>query len=217
MATLVLVFLSIALGIVIGSNWPGVDSARIVAHPSFQSFVRPYLFLLIPNMLWLSGCFFVLAALTRQMAPVYVAGVILLVGYMTPINLLGDMDNKTLAAMIDPSGATAFDVLARYWSVAQKNAQEIPLEGELLWNRMLWLGVGLVVTLAGYAAFRMQTVAPSRGRKRKAVDEPRARACWGAGGAADACGRPARGRLRAHAPRACAAVSRARSCAARAS
>ena len=171
-ATLVLVFLSIALGIVIGSNWPGVDSARIVAHPSFQSFLRPYLFLLIPNMLWLSGCFFVLAALTRQMAPVYVAGVILLVGYMTAINLLGDMDNKTLAAMIDPSGATAFDVLARYWSVAQKNAQEIPLEGELLWNRMLWLGVGLVVTLAGYAAFRMQTVAPSRGRKRKTVDEP---------------------------------------------
>ena len=97
--------------------------------------MRPYLFLLIPNMLWLSGCFFVLAALTRQMAPVYVAGVILLVGYMFAINLLGDMDNKTLAAMIDPSGATAFDVLARYWSVAQKNAQEIPLEGELLWNR----------------------------------------------------------------------------------
>ncbi len=170
--TLVLVFASIALGIVIGSNWPGVDSARIVAHPSFQSFVRPYLFLLIPNVLWLSGCFFVLAALTRQMAPVYVAGVILLVGYMTAVNLLGDMDNKTLAAMIDPSGATAFDVLARYWSVAQKNTQEIPFEGELLWNRLLWLGVGALVTFAGYAAFRMQAVAPSRARKRKAVEEP---------------------------------------------
>ena len=82
-------------------------------------------------MLWLSGCFFVLAALTRQMAPVYVAGVVLLVGYMFAINLLGDMENKTLAALVDPSGATAFDVLARYWSVAQKNAQEIPFAGEL--------------------------------------------------------------------------------------
>ncbi|MFO1305007.1 MAG: hypothetical protein U1F54_14830 [Burkholderiales bacterium] len=170
--TLILVFASIALGIVIGSNWPGVDSARIVAHPSFQSFVRPYLFVLIPNVLWLSGCFFVLAALTRQMAPVYVAGVILLVGYMTAINILSDMDNKALAAMIDPSGATAFDVLARYWSVAQKNAQEIPFEGELLWNRLLWCGIGAAVTLAGYAAFRMQAVTATRARKGKAVDEP---------------------------------------------
>jgi ABC-type transport system involved in multi-copper enzyme maturation permease subunit len=171
-ATLVLVFLSIALGIVIGSNWPGVDSARIVAHPTFQSFLRPYLFLLIPNMLWLSGCFFVLAALTRQMAPVYVAGVLLLVGYIISINLLGDMEHRALAAMIDPSGATAFDVVARYWSVAQKNAQEIALTDELLWNRLLWMGVGVVVTLAGYAAFRMQAVTSSGARKRKTVAEP---------------------------------------------
>ena len=57
-----------------------MDGARVVAHPSWQSFVRPYLFFVLPNMLWLSGCFFALAALTRQMAPVYVAGVLILVG-----------------------------------------------------------------------------------------------------------------------------------------
>ncbi len=169
--TLALVFLSIAIGIVIGSNWPGVDSARIVAHPTVESFVRPYLFFIIPNMLWLSGCFFVLAALTRQMAPVYVAGVVVLVGYLFAINILGDMENKTLAALIDPSGATAFDVLARYWSVAQKNGQEVPLEGVLLWNRLLWLGVGAIVTLAGYAAFRMQAVTGLRKARRAAADE----------------------------------------------
>ncbi len=102
-------------------------------------------------MLWLGGCFFVLAALTRQMAPVYVAGVIVLVGYLFAINLLGDMENKTLAALVDPSGATALDVLARYWSVAQKNGEEIPLAGVLLWNRALWLGVGVVVTRSAIA------------------------------------------------------------------
>jgi len=164
--TLVLIFASIALGVVVGCNWPGVDGARVVAHPSWQSFVRPYLFFVLPNMLWLSGCFFVLAALTRQMAPVYVAGVLILVGYLFAVNLLGDMDNKTLAALVDPSGVTALDVRVRYWSVAQKNGQEIPLAGELLYNRAFWMGVGLVVTLAGFAAFRMQAVAPTRERRR---------------------------------------------------
>ncbi len=170
--TLVLIFAGIALGIVVGSNWPGVDSARIVAHPTWQSFARPYLFLLLPNMLWLSGCFFVLAALTRQMAPVYVTGVILLVGYLFAINLLGDMENKTLAALVDPSGATALDVLARYWSVAQKNGTEIPLAGVLLWNRLLWLGIGVLATGLGYAVFRMQTVSAGRAGKRGASAGP---------------------------------------------
>ncbi|MCC6192943.1 MAG: ABC transporter permease, partial [Burkholderiales bacterium] len=170
--TLVLVFASIAIGVVAGAHWPGVDGARIVAHPTWQSFARPYLFLLLPNVLWLSGCFFVLAALTRQMAPVYVAGVVVLVGYLFAVNLLGDMENKALAALVDPSGATAFDVLARYWSVAQKNTEEIPLAGELLWNRALWLGIGLVVTLAGYAAFRTQAVTSLPLRKRRQAADP---------------------------------------------
>lgn len=173
--TLVLIFLGITVGVLIGTHWPGVDPDRIVAMPSWQTFVRPYLFLLVPNVLWVGGCFFVLAALTRQMAPVYVAGVIALVGYLFSANLLGDMENKTLAALIDPSGATAFDVLARYWSVAQKNTEQIPLAGVLLWNRALWMTLGIVATAIGYRAFRMQAVTSARRRKRvDAVDLPEA-------------------------------------------
>ena len=166
--TLVMIFLGIVVGVLIGSHWPGVDAARVAAAPSWQSFARPYLFLLIPNVLWLGGCFFVLAALTRQMAPVYVAGVVALVGYLFAVNLLGDMENKTLAALIDPSGGTAVDVLTRYWSIAEKNEQQLPLAGVLLWNRLLWVGLGAVVTLLGYRAFRMESAAPTR-RRRKAV------------------------------------------------
>jgi ABC-type transport system involved in multi-copper enzyme maturation permease subunit len=161
-ASLALIFVGIVLGVLIGIHWPGVDAARVVASPSWQSFVRPYLFLLLPNMLWLGGCFFVLAALSRQMAPVYVAGVIVLVGYLFAANLLGDMENRSLAALIDPSGASAVDVLTRYWSVAQKNSEQIPLDGVLLLNRALWLALGAIVTTVGYGVFRMQAVTTYR-------------------------------------------------------
>jgi len=170
--TLFLIFASIALGVVVGTHWPGVDTMRMVADPTWQSFLRPYVILLLPNVLWLGGCFFVLAALTRQMAPVYVAGVVALVGYLLALDLLGDAENRTLAALVDPSGATALDVVARYWTVAQKNGEEIPLAGMLLWNRALWMGLGLVVTVGGYFAFRMQAVTSGRARHRAAAAEP---------------------------------------------
>ena len=163
--TLALIFIGILLGVLIGVHWPGVDPARVVDAPSWQSFVRPYLFLLLPNVLWLGGCFFVLAALTRQMAPVYVAGVITLVGYLVAFNLLGDMENRTLAAFIDPSGASAVDVFTRYWSVAQKNSRQIPIEGVLLGNRAVWLAFGAFVTAIGYRVFSMQAVTTTRRSK----------------------------------------------------
>ncbi len=170
--SLLMIFTGVAIGVLIGTHWPGIDAARIVASPNWQNFARPYLFVLIPNVLWLGGCFFVLAGLTRQMAPVYVAGVIALVGYLFAVNLLGDMDNKTLAALLDPSGATAVDVLTRYWSVAQKNAEQVPMAGVLLWNRLVWLAVGAIVTVLGYRAFRMEAMA-SAGRMRRAAQATR--------------------------------------------
>lgn len=166
--TLLVIFAGVALGVIAGTHWPGVDATRVVAQPSLESFVRPYLFVLVPNFLWLGGCFFVLAALTRQMAPVYVAGVLVLVGYAFSLNLLSDMDNKTLSALIDPSGATAVDVLTRYWGVAQKNGDEIPLSGVLLWNRAIWCGLGALATVAGYVAFRMDAMAGTGRSRRRA-------------------------------------------------
>ncbi|HZW75941.1 MAG TPA: ABC transporter permease, partial [Caldimonas sp.] len=82
-------------------------------------------------------------------------------------------ENKTLAALIDPSGSTAVDVFTRYWSVAQKNERQIPLEGVLLWNRLLWVALGAVVTFFGYRAFRMESVAPTlrRRAKKKLVED----------------------------------------------
>ncbi len=158
-------------------------------------------------MLWLGAAFFVLAALTRQMAPVYVAGVIVLVGYLFAASLLGDMENKTLAALVDPSGATAVDVYARYWSVAQKNAQEIPFAGELLWNRALWLGVGAVgarvrLLRIPHADRGGRALAQGAGGGERTGDRGARRRAAGAGR------RPQRGRVRAHAARAHAPVPR---------
>ena len=96
--------------------------------------------MLLPNIVVLGGLFFCLAALTRRMLPVYIASVLLLVGYLAAQGLLRDMDNKTLAALLDPFGVTANAKLTEYWSISERNTRLVPLEGLLLWNRLLWLG-----------------------------------------------------------------------------
>ncbi len=53
----------------------------------------------------------------------------------------------------------------------RKIRRRIPLACELLWNRALWVAIGLVVTILGYRAFRMEAVASGSGRKRSTVVE----------------------------------------------
>ena len=41
------------------------------------------------------------------MLPVYIGSVVLLIGYLVAQGLVRDIDNKTLAALLDPFGMTA--------------------------------------------------------------------------------------------------------------
>ncbi|MBC7685895.1 MAG: ABC transporter permease [Bdellovibrionales bacterium] len=151
-AILALVFLSILLGAWIGAAIPGIEPERLGA-TGLWMYLRPYLFLLLPNLFIFGSIFFVLAALTRRMLPVYVASVVMMIGYIVAPSLARDLDYKTLAALMDPFGTTALIRMTEYWSVAERNTRHIPFEGVLLVNRAIWVGFSLVVLLLGYWRF----------------------------------------------------------------
>ena len=103
------------------------------------------------------------------MLPVYIGSVLLLVGFLAAQGLLRDMTNRTLASMLDPFGVVATSQLTAYWSISDRNTRLLPLEGVLLWNRLLWLGIAGVVLAFTTWRFRMAQAGhqrpPWRGRR----------------------------------------------------
>ena len=104
--TLAVVFSSVVLGAWLGTYVPGVEPDKL-GPASLGLYLRPYVFTLLPNLFIFGGLFFTLAALTRRMLPVYVASVVMMIGYIVAPSLARDLDYKTLAALIDPFGTTA--------------------------------------------------------------------------------------------------------------
>src|SRR5437868_867780 len=99
--TLAVVFASIPLGAWLGTWIPGIEPDRLGPATALM-YVRPYFFTLLPNLFIFGSLFFVLAALTRRMLPVYVASVVMMIGYIVAPSLARDLDYKTLAALMDP-------------------------------------------------------------------------------------------------------------------
>src|SRR4029077_11625372 len=130
----------------LGTFIPGIDPDRVGPY-SAGAYLAPYFFTLLPNLFIFGSIFFVLAALTRRMLPVYVASVVMLIGYIVAPTLARDLDYKTLAALIDPFGTTALIRLTEYWTIAEKNSRAIGFEGVYLINRLTWSGFALVVLL----------------------------------------------------------------------
>lgn len=169
---LAVVFASILLGAWLGGFIPGVDPERL-GPTTPAAWLIPYFFTLLPNIFIFGAVFFVVAALTRRMLPVYISSVVMLIGYLVAPGLARDLDYKTLAALIDPFGTTAVIRLTEYWPIAERNARLVLPEGVYLLNRAIWSSFALVALLLGYWRFHfIATLDGGKQGSRGDSDEP---------------------------------------------
>ncbi len=158
-----IVFLAIPLGLLAASAMPFLDAERL-GPIRLVNYFHPYLIGILPNLLLTGALFFALAGLTRQMLANYVGGVVLLVGYLIAAGA-ADPEDEYLAAFLDPFGISAISFVTRYWTPAEQNSQLLPFEGVVLWNRLIWMGVGLLVL--GFLFWRFRFEHAPEGRRRK--------------------------------------------------
>ena len=84
-----------------------------------------------------------------------------------------DARQPTLAALVDPFGSRAVSVLTEYWTIAERNTRLVPLEGVLLWNRLLWLGIGAAIVALCFWRFSFaETAARGAAEASKVVADP---------------------------------------------
>jgi ABC-type transport system involved in multi-copper enzyme maturation permease subunit len=153
-----IILLGILVGFVIASKTPWVKPDKFGPF-DLWAYLSPYLTLVLPNLLFTASIFFALPAITRQMVPNYVGGVLLLLGYLMGGQLLNDLTDKHTGALLDPFGLRATQVLTQYWSIADKNARYVPLSGVLASNRAIWTAFGLAVFAIAYLRFRFSYAA----------------------------------------------------------
>src|SRR6185437_1162811 len=119
---------------------------------------------------------FAVAALTRKIFVVYLQGVALFMIYLVGITAFSATRSLEhfWSGILDPVGLVLNNAIARYWSVIEKNTQLFPWDfsgyspGVFLFNRLLWISVGVAALLAVWVLFPMSVealTARSQGRR----------------------------------------------------
>ncbi|MEQ1506283.1 MAG: M1 family aminopeptidase, partial [Myxococcota bacterium] len=145
---------AIPVGLLLGAKLPVLEPERVGSW-SVATAAVALLGWVLPNLVFTSALFFGLAALTRRMFPNYIGGILLLVGYLGSSALTADLDNETVAAMIDPFGLGAFEHQTDYWSPHERNTTMPWPSGVSIANRALWMAVGLGFLAGGIGLARL--------------------------------------------------------------
>lgn len=147
-----------------------IDAERITAMPWSTAFSTYFLFVL-PNMLFGVTIIFWLAHRFQNAVVSFVGALIIIVGYIVSGTFLSDVDNQTIGALLDPFGVRTYSVYAQYFTTVEKNTLAPAFEGLMLQNRLIWIGVSLVITLLSFITFKTKLRSGFKFRTKKEKKE----------------------------------------------
>jgi ABC-2 type transport system permease protein len=172
--TTLVIFLGMPLGEALGSLAPWVDQTRLYPM-SLGMLAYHYAVIIAPEVFFLGAVFFLVAALTRSIVVVYLQGVVLFAAYL--IGFISVLQVRSLnpfwPSVFDPVGLVLFRSVTKYWTVSEQNTLWLPLSGMVLWNRVVWCGMGVVALAACYWLFPMsaEALTARRGKKAKKTEQ----------------------------------------------
>ncbi|HUB32371.1 MAG TPA: M1 family aminopeptidase [Bryobacteraceae bacterium] len=177
--TTLFAFSGMLLGTWLGTFAPWADHVRIGPN-HLAWYLQPFVSIVVVQIFFMGSLFFAVAALTRKIAVVYLQGVAFFMVYVIGLTVFSATRSLEhfWSGILDPVGFILFDDITRYWTVIEKNTLLLPWNfsgnspGVFLYNRLLWIGIG-VASLAGlWALFPMSVEAlTARSQGKRAAKE----------------------------------------------
>lgn len=121
----------------------------------FETFARPYFFIVLPNILLISSFIFAISTLSRQAIYAYMSSIILIILYIVLILGTTSLKNPTLRILIDPFGMNALTIASQYWTVNDLNQNLMPINSLLIINRLISIALSALCLILTYKKFTL--------------------------------------------------------------
>jgi aminopeptidase N len=166
-AAVALVFAVVPAALWLGSTMPWIDTENFGPN-RLADYAYAYFLLALPTIFAMSAIFFALATVTRSMMWAYLGVVGFFILYFVASSLAAQQPQlETALSYADPFGGTAYGVATEYWTAAERNAGNPPLLGALLFNRLLWIAIGVLFIALAYSRYRFADAGMSASKQKK--------------------------------------------------
>ncbi len=163
----VIITFSIGLGFLLATLLPFANP-DLLGPINLSAYFQSYLVFVLPNIFFIGALIFMLVTLTRNQ---YIGFIFVIVLLFIPAiigSLTTNVDDKFIASLLEPFGNQALSYVTKYWTIDEQNTLLIPLDDVIIYNRLIWIGVGLLALTATYFSFSFSQSPITIGRKRKA-------------------------------------------------
>ncbi|HMP99534.1 MAG TPA: M1 family aminopeptidase [Cyclobacteriaceae bacterium] len=152
----VIPLLGVSFGALIGPLMPWVQPERY-GDVIWSGHLQGVLSFAIPNTIIAGALLYSLAVVFRSNIVSFVGAMLILVFYVVSQGFTSDIEKEWLANMLDPFGFASLNTLTKYKTIDEKNLTAAALEGHFLLNRLVWVGMAVLLLLLMYTRFSFTT------------------------------------------------------------
>ena len=146
--------LAVQVGVLLAIYLPGVPPALIGPFRP-AAFLTAYAYVALPTAFVATAVQFALALRSGRAMASYAGSVLLMFVTVFVASLL--LFRQELGRLLDPVGMRfVLEDLSREWTTLEKSRRLLTLDGTILANRLLWVGVGLATLALTYLRFRFE-------------------------------------------------------------
>ncbi len=144
LAANLMILLAIPLGVLLAIYAPGIG-AELVGPFRLAAYVNPFFIFVLPTAFAATAIQFTIATVSGRPMAGYLGSLFLFfMSWIVAGIVYSVMGRPELGRMLDAVGAiNVVQEMSTGWTPAEKRVRLIAAEGALLWNRLLWIGVGL--------------------------------------------------------------------------
>jgi ABC-2 type transport system permease protein len=147
----------------VGHQMPWLDRTEFAPF-NIVHYLQPLFLFALPNALFCSAMVCSMAWLSKNKLMVYITGLFIYIGYMATLIFSGSpliagssppsdwaMD---LSAKFDPFGLSTFFQQTSQWTVIERNHNLVDIKGNMLFNRLFFTAVSVIILLFTYVKFQ---------------------------------------------------------------
>lgn len=132
---------TIGVGIFIGTQMPGIQEVKLAPF-SFMTYAQIYFLFLIPNLFLYGAIVFGVVTFSRNVYAGFITVGLLLFIPQLILNIpMPDM----LLCLLDPFGEFGIKYYTKDWTLAQQNELLLPVKEGIIYNRLLWFSISVIV------------------------------------------------------------------------
>ncbi len=142
--------LACASAFLVGEWLLGYSNPKIGAL-NYLGYLQAYLVFLIPNLFVIGIFVFAIVTISRNIYAGFLLVIFVFLFQLITEN--GFAGNDLLIAITDPFGQNAVGYETQFWTLAEQNTKIIPISAAVVYNRILWLALAMIVVIILFNVF----------------------------------------------------------------